>query len=147
MNQLFNDAFKERYNQIYKNIISKNYNFSIRKNIKNNNGEIIIMNDNKVLYKLNFEFNIVHIDDRETDLKPYYQFFKIIDDIPEELNHEQKIQCFLCEGEGVIEIEDNDIDKFLVHKGMDELIHHIKILRKKNLDLEIKKKKLNDRLK
>lgn len=132
-NNFLRKAFKHQYPQVNKNIIQKNYDFQIQKQLKTPDVKISIFNDDKVIYVLKGVIDIIDIDDRD-DPTDYYQYFKITDNIPEELAHEHKIECFLCNGEGKIDRDYQFIDsyrKLLLDKSYDELIGMIKSMRNK----------------
>ena len=132
-NNFLRNAFKDQYPQINKNIIQKNYDFQIQKQINSSDVKVTVFDDNKVMYSLKGVLEIVDIDDKD-DPTDYYQFFKITDDIPEELSHEHKIECFLCDGNGKIDGDFQFIDSYkslLSHKSYDDLIKMIKTMRGK----------------
>lgn len=149
--QFIESAIKNNYPYLIKNIYSKNYDFhtQIVKAENHSKFKLNIFDDNKVIYTINGVVGLKDIDDSKKDLTPYYKYLKITDEIPEELDHEQSIECFLCEGMGKIDPEFafiDDFQKILKNNTREELIQMIKALRRKNMNLMIDIKNKEDEI-
>lgn len=148
--QFVEEAIKNNYPYLIKNIYSKNYDFhtQIIKSEDNTKFKMNIFDEKKVLYTIIGVIELKDIDNSKKDFTKYYKYIKITDDIPKELAFEQNLECFLCKGTGKIDpifsfIE--DFQKILKNNTRDELIQMIKILRNQNINLmeEIKELKNN----
>lgn len=149
--QFVEGAIKNNYPSLIKNIYSLNYDYhtQIIKGEEKTNFRINVFNENKVIYTINGEINLKDIDEREKDFSNLYKFLKITDEIPEELDHDQSIECFLCNGAGKLDPDFafiDDFQKILKDKSFDELIKMIKSLRRRNMELLIELKNREEEL-
>lgn len=144
-------AIKNNYPNLIKNIYSKNYDFhtQIIKGDEKTKFRLNIFDDNKVIHTINGVIDLVDIDERKNNISSYYNFLKLTSEIPEELSHDQNIECFLCEGTGKIDPDFafiDDFQKILKDNSKEELIQMIKTLRRKNMNLMIELKNKEDEL-
>ena len=149
--QFVEGAIKNNYPSLIKNIYSLNYDYhtQIIKGEGKTNFRLNVFNENKVIYTINGEIDLIDIDEREKDFSKLYKFLKITDEIPEELDQDQSIECFLCNGIGKLDPDFafiDDFQKILKDKSFDELIKMIKSLRRRNMELLIELKNREEEL-